>query len=96
MVFVEPSHVFFDEMIGNQDDHLAFELRSLPGVSKVAIGDGTLLSLASEVGAKLFGHILWENVCRVDGWVTEVNIPKSFFSLVAVSTFTPRPGFFCL
>jgi hypothetical protein len=34
MVFVEPSHVFLDEMIGNQDDHLAFELQSLPGVSK--------------------------------------------------------------
>jgi hypothetical protein len=26
MVFVEPSHVFLDEMIGNQDDRLAFEL----------------------------------------------------------------------
>ncbi len=26
MVFVEPSHVFFDEMIGNQDCCLAFEL----------------------------------------------------------------------
>ena len=49
-----------------------FELRSLPGVSKVAIGVGTLLSLASEVGAKLFGHILWKNVCWVDGRVTEV------------------------
>jgi hypothetical protein len=72
MIFVEPSHVFFDEMIGNQDDHLAFELRSLPGVSKVAIGDGTLLSLASEVGAKLFGHILWEDVRWVDGRVMEV------------------------
>ena len=33
MVFVEPSHVFLDEMIGNQDDCLAFELQSLPGVS---------------------------------------------------------------
>jgi hypothetical protein len=41
-------------------------------VSKVAIGVGTLLSLASEVGAKLFGHILWEDVRWVDGWVTEV------------------------
>jgi hypothetical protein len=37
MVFVEPSHIFFDEMIGNQDNRLVFELRSLPGVSKVAI-----------------------------------------------------------
>ncbi len=33
MVFVEPSHIFLDEMIGNQDDRLAFELQSLPGVS---------------------------------------------------------------
>jgi hypothetical protein len=72
MVFVEPSHVFLDEMIGNQDDCLAFELRSLPGVSKVTISVGTLFTLTSEVGAKLFGHILWENVRWVDGWVTEV------------------------
>ncbi len=41
-------------------------------MSKIAIGVGTLLSLASEVGAKLFGHILWEDVRSVDGWVTEV------------------------
>jgi hypothetical protein len=72
MVFIEPSHVFLDEMVGDQDDCLAFKLRSLPGVSKIAIGVGTLLSLASEVGGKLFGHILWEDVCWVDGWVTEV------------------------
>jgi hypothetical protein len=26
MVFVKPSHIFLDEMVGNQDDHLAFEL----------------------------------------------------------------------
>ncbi len=63
MVFVEPSHVFFDEMVVNQDDCLAFELQSLPGVSKIAIGVGTFLSLAGEVCAKLFRHILWENVC---------------------------------
>ena len=55
MVFVEPSHVFLDEMVGNQDDRLGLELRSLPEVSKIAIGVGTLLSLASEVGAKLSG-----------------------------------------
>jgi hypothetical protein len=72
MVFVEPSHIFFDLMVGNQDDSLAFELRSLPGVSKIAIGVGTLLSLAGEVCAKLFGHILWEDICWVDGRVTEV------------------------
>jgi hypothetical protein len=72
MAFVEPSHIFLDEMVGDQDDCLAFELQSLPGVSKIAIGVGTLLSLASEVGAKLFGHILWEYVCWVDGWVMEV------------------------
>ncbi len=55
MVFVEPSHVFLNEMVGNQGDSLAFELRSLPGVSKIAIGVGTLPSLASEVHAKLSG-----------------------------------------
>jgi hypothetical protein len=60
-------------MVGNQDDSLAFELRSLPGVSKIAIGVGTLLSLASEVCAKLFRHILWEDVRWVDGQVMEVN-----------------------
>ncbi len=58
MVFVEPSHLFLDEIVGNQDDSLVFELRSLPGVSKITIGVGTLLSLAGEVCAKLFGHIL--------------------------------------
>ncbi len=72
MVFVEPSRVFLDEMVGNQDDHLGFELQSPPGLSKIAIGVCTLLSLASEVGANLFGNILWENVCWVDGWVMEV------------------------
>ncbi len=73
MVFVEPaSHVFLDKMVGNQDDSLVFELRSLPGVSEIAFGVGTLLSLAGEVCAKLFGHILWEDVRWVDGWVTEV------------------------
>jgi hypothetical protein len=72
MVFVEPSHIFLDEMVGNQDDSLAFELRSLPGVSKITIGVGTLHSLAGEVCAKLLGHILWEDVRWVDGRVTEV------------------------
>jgi hypothetical protein len=57
MVFVEPSHVFLDEMVGNQDDSLAFELQSLPGVSEIAIGVDTLLFFAGEVCAKLFGHI---------------------------------------
>jgi hypothetical protein len=72
MVFIEPSHIFLDEMVGNQDDPLAFELQSLPGVSKIAIGVGTLLSLASEVGAKLFGNVLWEDVRWVDRWVMKV------------------------
>ncbi len=58
LVFIESSHIFLDEMVGNQDDRLAFEFRSLPGVRKIAIGVGTLLSLAGEVCAKLFGHIL--------------------------------------
>ncbi len=65
-------NVFLDEIVGNQDDSLAFELQSLHGVSKIAIGVGTLLSLAGEVCAKLFGHILWKDVHWVDGWVTEV------------------------
>jgi hypothetical protein len=72
MVFVEPSHIFLDEMVGDQDDRLMFELQSLPGVSKIAIGVGTLLFLASEAGTKLFRHILWEDVCWVDGQVTEI------------------------
>jgi hypothetical protein len=72
VVFIEASHIFLDEMIGDQDDRLVFELQSLPGASKVAIGIGTLLSIASEVGAKLFGHILWKNVRCVDGLVMEV------------------------
>ena len=92
MIFVEPTHIILDEMIGNRNDHLAFELQSLPGVSKIAIGVGTLLSLASEVCAKLFGHILWEDVRWVDGPVTEVKHTQ----ILAVSTFTPRRGFFCL
>ena len=46
---------------------VVFELQGLPGVSKIAIGVGTLLSLASEVGPKLFGHILWKDVRWVDG-----------------------------
>ncbi len=66
VVFVEPSHVFLDEMVGNQDDRLVFELRSLPGVSKTAITVGTLLSLAGEVCTKLFRYILWEDVHWVD------------------------------
>jgi hypothetical protein len=57
MVFVEPTHIFLDEMIGDHNDRLAFELQSLPGVSKVAISVVSLFSLASEVSAKLFGHL---------------------------------------
>jgi hypothetical protein len=96
MVFVEPSHVFLDEMIGNQDDCLVFELRSLPGVSKAAIGIGTLLSLASKVGAKLFGHILWDNVRWVDGQVTEVKHTQILLLFGGSIIFTPRQGFSCL
>jgi hypothetical protein len=72
MIFVEPTHVFFDEMIGNHDDHLVFELQSLPRVSKVTISVVTLLSLASEICSKLFRHILGENIHRVDGCIMEV------------------------
>jgi hypothetical protein len=79
MAFVEPSHVFLDEMVGNQDDSLAFKLQSLPGVSVFAIGVSTLLFLAGEVCAKLFGHILWEDVHWVDGWVAEVKHTQILF-----------------
>jgi hypothetical protein len=72
MVCVEPFHVFLDEMVGNQGDCLAFELLCLPGASKIAIGVSTLLSLAGEVQAKLFRHILWEDFLLVDGQVMEV------------------------
>jgi hypothetical protein len=78
VVFIEPPHDFFDEKIGNQNDCLAFELRSLPGVSKVAISVGTLLS-TSEISARLFGHIPWKNVRWVDGRVTEVKPTKILF-----------------
>jgi hypothetical protein len=56
-----------------------FELLSLPGVSEDAISVGTLFSLASEVSAKLFGHVLWENVHRVDRRVTEVKHTQILF-----------------
>jgi hypothetical protein len=79
MVFIEPSHVFLDEMIGDHDDCLVFELRSHPGVSKVTISVVTLFSLTSEISAELFGHILWENVCRVDRQVTEVKHTQILF-----------------
>jgi hypothetical protein len=72
MVFVEPSHVFLGEMIGDYDEHLVFELQSLGGVSEVTISVVTLFTLTSEISTKLFEHILWENVRSVDGWVTEV------------------------
>jgi hypothetical protein len=81
MVFVEPTHVFLDEMIGNHNDCLAFELQSLPGVSKVTISVVTLFSLASEFSTKLFRHILRKNVHNVDGWVTEVKHTQILFSL---------------
>ncbi len=57
MIFIEPNHVFLDEMIGNHNDRLAFELQSLCGVIKVTISVVTLFSLANEVRAKLFSHI---------------------------------------
>ncbi len=79
MVFVEPSHVILDEMIGDQDDHLTLELRSLPGKSEVTISVDTLFSLTSKISANLFGHILWENVCGVDGWVSEVKHTQILF-----------------
>ncbi len=79
MVFVESTHLFLDVMIGKHDDCLGSELRSLPGVSEVTISVVTLCSLATEVSTKLFGHILWENVHRVDRWVTEVKHTQILF-----------------
>jgi hypothetical protein len=79
MIFVEPTHIFLDEMIGDCDDCLAFELQNLPGVNEVTISAVTLFPLASEVCAKLFGHILWENVCRVDRGITEVKHTHTLF-----------------
>jgi hypothetical protein len=79
MIFVEPTHIFLDEMIGDHNDCLAFELQSLPGVSKVTISVVSLFSLSSEVHANLFGHILWENVRRVDRLITEVKHTQILF-----------------
>ncbi len=79
MIFVEPSHIFLDEMINHQDDCLGFELRSLHGVSKVTSSVVTLFSLTSGISTKLFGHILWENVRGVDGQVTEVKHTQILF-----------------
>ncbi len=60
MILVKPAHVFFDEMTGNCEDCLMFELRSLPGVGKVTSSIITHFSLASEVSANLFRHVLGE------------------------------------
>ncbi len=90
MVFVEPYHVFLDEMIEDQDDHLAFELQILPGVSEVKISVDTLFSLTSEISAKIFWHILWGNVRRVDGWVTEVKHTQILFLFSGSVTFIPQ------
>ncbi len=42
---------FFDEMIGDHDDRIAFELQGFLGVSKVTISAVTLFFIASEVSA---------------------------------------------
>jgi hypothetical protein len=55
MVFIEPSHIFLDEMIGGQDDCLAFEFRRLPGVSKVTISVGTSLPLQVNLAQSFSG-----------------------------------------
>jgi hypothetical protein len=89
MIFVEPTHVFLDEMIGDCDDRLAFELRSLPGVSKVTISIVTLFSLANEICAKLFRHVLGDNVRRVDGCITEVEHTQIFFFFGSIINLYP-------
>jgi hypothetical protein len=55
MVFVEPSHVFLDEMIGDHDDSLAFELRVLHGVSEVTISVVTLFFLQVKLAQSFLG-----------------------------------------
>jgi len=85
MIFVEPTHIFFDEMTGNCKDCLAFELGSLPGVSKVTISIVTLFSLASEISAKLFRHVLGENIRGVDRRIPEVVEHSLFFFLFGSS-----------
>ena len=82
-------------MTGNIEDCLAFELGRIPGVSKVTIRVVTLFSLASKISAKLFRHVLGENIQGVDACIPEVEHSQFFFSLAAVSTFTPQRGFFC-
>jgi hypothetical protein len=82
-------HIFLDKMVGNQDDCLTFELQSLPGVSKIAIGVGTLLSLASEVPTSFWGISFGKMSAGLMDGLRRQNIPRSFFSLAAVSTFTP-------
>jgi hypothetical protein len=89
MVFVEPSHVFLNEMVGNQDDRLAFELRSLPRVSKIAIGLGTHLSLASEVVIGRLAYRAKKNKCSVVCKIKlnyKINL-VGFFSIVPRSTY---------
>ena len=82
-------------MISDRDDSFAIELGWLPGMDEVACSIAALFTLACEVGANLLRHDLWKNIRWVDGWIVEINIPKSFLSLAAVSTFTPLLGFFC-
>jgi hypothetical protein len=48
-------------------------------VSKVTISVVTFFSLTSEISAKLFGQILWENVLGVDEQVTEVKHTQILF-----------------
>ena len=95
MVFVKPTDVGFVEMISNRDDSFAFELGWLPGMYEFASSIGALLSLACEVSANFLRHNLRKDIGRVDRWILEINMPKSFLSLAAVSTFTPLLGFFC-
>jgi hypothetical protein len=66
-------------MIGNHNDPLAFQVRSLPGVSKVTISIVTLFSLASEIHAKLFRHVLGENIQWVDGCFPKVERSQILF-----------------
>jgi hypothetical protein len=96
MIFVEPTHIFFDEMTGNCKDCLAFELGCLPGVNKVTISVVALFSLVSEISAKLFRHVLGENIQGVDGCIPEADHSQFFFLFGSSINLYPTTRLFLL
>ncbi len=89
MIFVEPTNVFLGKIIGDCNDRLAFELQSLPGVSKVSISVVTLFPLQVKFVQSFSGMSLGKMSAGLMDAFRRQNIPKSFLSLAAVSTFTP-------